>query len=222
MDEKHQIVKTNDGSDTLVSSIYGDKYHSKHGSLQESLHVFIEAGLKQKLHLETIHILEMGLGTGLNAWLTCLENEKYKKNIQYVGYEKHPIHLDIISNLNYLEVREDTHSYFQKIHESPWNKSIVISESFQLIKKDTDILFLEEKNIFDIIYFDAFAPDTQPELWSIELFEKLFQSMSTDGCLVTYCAKGQVKRNLKSAGFQIESIPGPIGKREMTRAWKNK
>lgn len=220
MEEKHQIIQTNDGSDTLISHIYGDLYHSKHGSLQESMHVFISSGLHQRLDLGVINVLEVGFGTGLNAWLTCLESTKFMKKINYTGFEKHPIDFSTIKKLNYSQLIEDQYERFNKIHRCTWGKMTSISESFNLIKKDKDIYTLEDGELYDVVYFDAFAPDTQPELWDTKLFNKLYGAMKMDACLVTYCAKGQVKRNLKAVGFEIEAIPGPVGKREMTRAWK--
>ena len=218
-----KLVVTNDGSNSVFSEKFNQQYHSLHGALQESLHVFIHAGLKFKQQtLNEISILEIGFGTGLNALLTLIEISKSNTKINFTTIEKYPLATDIIEHLNYHNVISENNcaAFFNQLHACNWNAFNDITNSFSLIKMQIDIEEIIFKNEFDIIYFDAFAPNTQPELWTIAIFEKMYNALKSNGILVTYCAKGEVKRNLKAAGFEIEALPGPIGKREMTRATK--
>lgn len=215
------VQLTADGSSTIFVPELNQHYHSTHGALQESLHVFIEAGLKN-IKTKNVSILEIGFGTGLNAWLTAIEAKKPAINVVYVAVEKHPVLEDELRLLNYtssIEEKEDA-SLFNALHDAVWEKTVSISPSFSLKKQQKNFLDITDKDAFDIIYYDAFAPNTQPELWTEEIFEKMFTALKPGGFLVTYCAKGQVKRNLKAVGFVLECLPGPPGKREMTRALK--
>lgn len=218
-----KIVATNDGSASVFSEKFNQQYHSLHGAIQESMHVFINAGLHFKIKsLNEISILEIGFGTGLNALLTLNEAIKSNTKINFTTIEKYPLDNDIIERLNYgfIISMDNSSALLNQMHACEWNSLTLISNEFYLKKVKLDFENIDFINEFDIIYFDAFAPNAQPELWTISMFEKMYNALKTNGILVTYCAKGEVKRNLKVAGFQIESLPGPVGKREMTRAIK--
>jgi len=217
---RKEFFKTHDGSYTLFLPEMDETYHSKFGAIKEALHVFINSGLSQ-INLPVINILEIGFGTGLNTFLSLkylLTQEKIHK-INYHSIEKYPLKSEIINFLNYA-VDEDEQKIFRYMHETEWNQAIEIIPGFQLYKDKTDLIKFELDSFFDLIYFDAFAPNKQPELWSQSIFEKMYRHMNTGGILVTYSAKGQVRRNMQSAGFIVERIPGPPGKREMLRAYK--
>lgn len=220
---KQELVITKDGSSSIFLADLDEHYHSVHGALQESKHVFIRAGLYEKLHQQdTLSILEIGLGSGLNALLTCVEALSAKQKIVYIAIEKFPLTENIYQQLNYCDlIQQDTCAfYFEKIHTSLWNTQIQLHDYFYILKLQQDIQDINILNQYDIIYFDAFAPSAQPELWTSSIFTSMFNALKADGILVTYCAKGIVKRTLKEVGFKIESLPGPAGKREMTRARK--
>lgn len=216
------IIQTEDGSNSIQSAKFEATYHSIHGAIQETQTVFIDAALKYKTPTQKeLSILEIGLGTGLNAFMTYLEAKKSNLHIQYTGIEAYPITLEVAQQLNYAELLEVTeeNAQFLKLHTSP-NESINLSPNFQFYKQIGRFEDLQAQEVFDIIYYDAFAPSVQPELWEIELLEKMYRALKPNGILTTYCAKGVFKRNLKQVGFKVEGIPGPIGKREMTRALK--
>lgn len=224
-----KIITTSDGSHSIYIPEMDEHYHSVHGAIQESKHVFIEAGLHYLLSKKTsaLNILEIGLGTGLNALLTFIEAEKKEVRINYTSVEAFPIDDELISALNYVKQlpespKMDISSSFRTIHSCAWGKENELSEYFSLLKLKGTLQNSElEKEHFDLIYFDAFGPPTQPEMWTDEIFLKLALSIKTGGGLVTYCAKGEVKRTLKRTGFTVETLPGPPGKREMIRAVKN-
>lgn len=217
----HKLTNTEDGSHTLVSSQFGELYHSRHGALTESNHVFIKNGLLPLIDkYNSLSIFEMGLGTGLNLLLTIKEIENKDIPIHYTTVETFPVSVSIAESLNYSEIIDFSPTLFQEIHSSEWNKIIQLTQNLSLLKIDDSVENISFQNNFDLIYYDAFAPATQPELWSEFMFKKIYDSMNQGGVLVTYSAKGQVKRNLKSVGFTIESLAGPPGKREMTRATK--
>lgn len=218
-----RIFETQDGSHSIFSEIYGVSYHSKYGAIQESQHVFLEAGLFPVMaRKKDVSVLEIGLGTGLNAFMTLLTAEKHKVKINYTGIEAHPISLEEVHQLNYttcLEA-EQWSDHFLKIHSSSEVDFHQLSPHFNFRKFQQKFEDLDYHNCFDIVYFDAFAPSSQPELWEVDIMQIMYKALKTDGILTTYCAKGAVKRTLKSIGFTVESIPGPPGKREMTRALK--
>lgn len=219
---KREIVKTNDNSSTLFVPDLDEHYHSIHGALQESRHVFIKAGLHELVNRKNeISILEVGFGTGLNALLTLLEAEQKDLSIHYKSLEKYPVTLDELKQLNYGELLKDSSGAFQQLHKAEWEKWVSVNKLFKIFKQQTDLKSFSAPAEFDLIYFDAFAPSAQADLWTIEIFTKMFQSLKPGGLLVTYCVKGEVRRNMKAAGFEVEKIPGPPGKREMARAWKN-
>ncbi len=213
------LVITNDGSPTLYVERFDEHYHSIHGSIQESLHVFIQAGLDYKAKQQpSIRIFEMGLGTGLNALLTLNYAQQHNVFIDYHAIELYPLTMESINKL--AQFPNFNHPNFLELHQIKSNKMLNIGENFRFTKYLQDINDYKPSQLFDLIYYDAFAPSAQDELWTVEMFQKMYDMLDDGGCLVTYCAKGIVKRTLKSVGFNIESLPGPIGKREMTRAIK--
>jgi tRNA U34 5-methylaminomethyl-2-thiouridine-forming methyltransferase MnmC len=215
-----RILKTNDQSDTVWSEQYGENYHSTYGAWTESMHVFINAGFKNCM-ANPMSIFEMGFGTGLNAFLTLLEAEKTTIPIYYYAIELHPIGFEIIQQLDYIELTNPGQKeIFLQLHKAAWNFPVEITSNFTLHKIQGDILFWHPGSTFDLVFFDAFSPNSQPELWTSEIFQKLNKCMNNQALLTTYCAKGSVRRNLISAGFSMERLPGPPGKREMLRATK--
>lgn len=216
-----EVVLTEDKSPTYYSKQFDALYHSRHGALTETNHVFIKAGLLKSLESKSsIHLLEIGFGTGLNAWAT-LKSKSKDSTIHYTALEKFPINMDNLMEFKSMLFGEmDDDRGFNDIHEANWNKTVTIQEGFILQKVEIDFLDFTTNNSFDLIYFDAFSPEVQPELWTQDFFIHLYKMLSPGGILVTYCAKGYVKRNLKAAGFVVEPLPGPPGKREMTRALK--
>lgn len=216
-----QIVKTEDGSATLYNCDLKEHYHSTFGALQESRHVFIKTGLDHlSSELDSINVLEVGFGTGLNALLALLWTNKNEKLVNYTGIEAYPVSMKTAEELNYPKILEVDEATFLKMH-SGGTESVNFSEHFifELISGLIQETQLEE-SFYDLVFFDAFSPDTQPELWTELLFEKLNRSMKQGGILTTYSTKGIVKRALKSAGFSVEKLPGPPGKREILRAKK--
>jgi tRNA U34 5-methylaminomethyl-2-thiouridine-forming methyltransferase MnmC len=215
---------TSDGSHTIAVPSMHVTYHSIHGAIQESMHVFINAGLQPLLHqCETLHIFEMGFGTGLNALLSLQQAIQHDQEIFYYAVELFPLKQDEYSPLNYpLQLHDDSlQDYFKQMHESEWEKDVAIHPLFTLHKTNQSLLNLTTHHPFNLIFFDAFAPSAQPELWTKEIFEKLFQLLANKGMLVTYCSKGDVRRAMQAAGFKVEKLQGPPRKREMLRAIKN-
>jgi tRNA U34 5-methylaminomethyl-2-thiouridine-forming methyltransferase MnmC len=223
-----KIIQTEDGSSSLLNVDLNETYHSIHGAIQESQHVFIEAGLNYLIHRsaqKSISILEVGFGTGLNALLTALIATKKNVKIEYETLEAFPLSQETISLLNYpLQLNTnatEAASIFNSLHQTEWNKAQMISPSFSLLKRDLKIQAAEfGKEKFDLVYFDAFAPDKQPEMWELPVLRKIVEAMKPQAVFVTYSAKGQLKRDLISLGLFVEKIPGPPGKREMIRARK--
>ncbi|MDD5570393.1 MAG: tRNA (5-methylaminomethyl-2-thiouridine)(34)-methyltransferase MnmD [Bacteroidales bacterium] len=221
--ENRKLILSEDGSHTVFDANVKEHFHSTFGAINESKEIFIKYGFNEILNSEKINILEIGFGTGLNAFLTFLENANHNKNIFYTAIEPYPVDEEIFLNLNYpqvLNVPENQKEVFLKMHKSPSGEKINISENFILLKEKIKLENFETKMKYDLIYFDAFSPEVQPELWTENIFKKIFDRLNINGILTTYSAKGEVKRNLKSAGFTIESLPGPKGKREVTRARK--
>jgi tRNA U34 5-methylaminomethyl-2-thiouridine-forming methyltransferase MnmC len=218
-----EIRITADGSTTLYRLDIDETYHSSHGALQEARHVFIQHGLAEYMKMGKVKILEIGFGTGLNALLTALFALDNKINIEYHGLEAIPLGDNILSQLNYAKAVDDDRApkLLEKMYRINWDELVVLNEYFSLKKiHDTLQNFKAPQTYYDLIYFDAFGPRAQAEMWQRDLFGKLFQSLKSGGILTTYCAKGSFKRDLKSIGFQVEALPGPPGKREMTRARK--
>lgn len=212
------LVITADSSPTLFSEEYNQIYHSNHGAISEGVHVFIENGLEKLKHLESINVFEMGFGTGLNAILAKRFSHKYHKNIYYETIEKHPL---VDSSLDQVKVhlpefKED----FEQIHASEWNNEVKLSDFFVFHKVENSLEKYVFNKKFDIIFFDAFSPNSQPELWTEEVFINIYHALNPNGFLVTYCAKGIVKRTLRASGFEVHTLPGPPRKREMVMAVK--
>lgn len=225
---RRKIITTADGSKTIHIEEWNEQYHSKHGAIREAYHVFIKNGL---FHLssskgdeetpQNISVLEIGFGTGLNAFISCLEADKLQRNINYVGVEAYPVSKEEIASLNYVElISKDAAAIFEKLHEISWGKPIAITSNFKLEKRQQFFSEIEDIESFDLIYFDAFGARVQPELWTEAIFEIMFSALKSGGVLVTYSAKGSVRRAMQSVGFTVERLEGPPGKREMLRATK--
>ncbi|WNH12915.1 tRNA (5-methylaminomethyl-2-thiouridine)(34)-methyltransferase MnmD [Thalassobellus suaedae] len=226
---EREIVITGDGSSTIHLPEWDEQYHSKHGAIQEACHVFIKHGLHHFCHSEiiseshpSISILEIGFGTGLNTFITLLEAEKLKLNIGYCGVEGYPVLMEEINQLNYPKELQATEKdvLFKKLHEVSWNERNIITPNFSLLKQHKFFNEIEEVDTYNIIYFDAFGARVQPELWTEAIFKKMYDALKFHGVLVTYSAKGSVRRAMQAVGFEVERLPGPPGKREMLRATK--
>ncbi|MBE9467378.1 MAG: tRNA (5-methylaminomethyl-2-thiouridine)(34)-methyltransferase MnmD [Bacteroidetes bacterium] len=217
---KSTIIKTNDGSDSLYVPELDEHYHSVYGAVQEAMHVYINNGFNFS-DISPISILEIGFGTGLNAFLTYLESKKTNRIVKYTSVELYPVASDIVEQLNYPEfINNEEKEFFYNLHKADWNCENRINDSFILNKINQDLLLYQPNEYFDLIYFDAFAPDKQPELWSVEVFRKLYNHLNENGILTTYSAKGIVKRALREVGFKVKRLPGPPGKWEMLRSQK--
>ncbi len=221
---KRSIVTTSDGSKTIKIEAWNEQYHSLHGALQEARHVYIEAGFKTFLerHADqtSMSVLEMGFGTGLNALLTVLESMIKPIKINYHGIDAYPVKAKELEALQYPDLLSCEPSFFNAIHKDNWGEEYKILPHFKLLKKLDLFSKLKYVSTFDVIYFDAFGPRVQPELWEAFIFENMFQALRPRGILVTYCAKGTVRRHMQAVGFEVERLPGPPGKREMLRATK--
>jgi len=216
---KRSLVVTEDGSHTLYIPVLDEHYHSVHGAIQESEHVFIRNGLNVLNEFPEIKILEIGFGTGLNALLTYRQALLVKQKVVYHAIEKYPLQPAEYEKLNYFQESDPTlKSKLLDMHQGSWESEFSIDQHFSLLKRKTDLTQTVFEGNYHLIYFDAFAPDKQPDLWEFKIFEKLAKAITPGGILVTYSAKGQVRRNLISAGFVVERLPGPPGKREMLRA----
>lgn len=218
---KREIITTSDGSTTIHLPDWNEQYHSKHGAIQEAYHVFIKHGLKL-FDKEEVNLLEIGFGTGLNAFITFLEAAKEQFSVRYVGVEAYPVALDEVSKLNYIqELKADKDaSVFKQMHQQPWGIPQEVTPYFSLEKRQQFFNEISDKETFDLIYFDAFGARVQPELWTEEIFQIMFNALKEKGILVTYAAKGSVRRAMQAVGFSVERLPGPPGKREMLRAVK--
>jgi tRNA U34 5-methylaminomethyl-2-thiouridine-forming methyltransferase MnmC len=218
---KREIIITADGSTTIHMPEWNEQYHSKHGAIQEAFHVFIKNGLEAHKSPE-LSVLEIGFGTGLNCYITLLEAAKKNLRIDYIGVEAFPIQEDEILQLNYvseLESRNYAHK-FEEMHLFPWDEKQQVHENFFLTKRQQLIKDISDIDAFDLVYFDAFGARVQPELWTEEIFQKMYASMKKNGVLVTYSAKGSVRRAMQAVGFKVTRLPGPPGKREMLQAVK--
>ncbi|MDO6492931.1 MULTISPECIES: tRNA (5-methylaminomethyl-2-thiouridine)(34)-methyltransferase MnmD [unclassified Cellulophaga] len=219
---KRKIITTGDGSKTIQIEDWNEQYHSIHGAVQEAYHVFIKHGLSL-FKDEPVSILEIGFGTGLNAIITALEAFKSNLTINYTGVEAYPVSLEEVSQLNYIEQlnAEESADVFAKMHKVEWEVSNTILPNFQLLKRKQDFLEITDKVTYNLIYFDAFGARVQPELWTETVFKIMYNALKTNGVLVTYAAKGSVRRAMLAVGFKVERLPGPPGKREMLRATKS-
>lgn len=221
---KRKIITTADGSKTIQIEDWNEQYHSIHGAIQEAKHVFIKHGLHEVIQneLNKISILEIGFGTGLNAFITCLEAEKLKIQVDYCGVEAYPVSQDEIRQLNYAELISDKNEHvFSKLHAIQWEEPIKITSNFTLTKRQQFFSQIDDVNYFNLIYFDAFGARVQPELWTESIFKIMYNALRTNGVLVTYSAKGSVRRAMQAVGFTVERLVGPPGKREMLRATKH-
>jgi len=222
MDDVVSLITTGDGSPSLLNKALDETYHSRHGALQESNYVFIDKGLaflhQEKNHHE-IRILEIGFGTGLNAWLTFQYHLKNGLPVHYTSLETYPLPGDVYSLLNYQFTEAERKSFLQ-LHQTNWNEVGEMAKGFSLEKVNQPLQRYSSNQKFNLIYYDAFAPNKQPDMWTIETLAKATTLLEKNGVLVTYCAKGQLKRDLKTLGLAVESLSGPPGKREMVRAIK--
>lgn len=218
---KRRLMDTNDGSKTIYIEELDETYHSFHGAIQEANHVFIKNGL-QAFENTAISIFEMGFGTGLNALITWMNCEKLNLSVHYTGIEAYPVEAELLEELNYtIELKEDASIKFESMHNALWDKTISLDKRFSLHKMNMKIEdFQPEMGSTDLIYFDAFGPNAQADMWDFAILLKMHQLLKIGGVFVTYCAKGQVKRDLKTLGFEVQSLDGPPGKREMVRAIK--
>ena len=219
---ERKIITTSDGSRSLYLPEWDETYHSRHGAVQEAYHVFIRMGLDRFEDRAGLSILEIGFGTGLNAFITLLEAARRNLAIHYHGLEAYPVEQEVIGELDYpasLGVQELA-PLFRRLHESPWEAETEITPAFHLFKQK--VLFSEFRSSggFDLVYFDAFGPRVQPELWTPAIFGNMHEALRPGGILVTYSAKGSVRRAMQEVGFSVERLPGPPGKREMLRATK--
>jgi tRNA U34 5-methylaminomethyl-2-thiouridine-forming methyltransferase MnmC len=224
MEDNVRIIETNDGSKSLYLPELDETYHSRHGALQESQHVYLKSGLEylvEKGASDSIRIFELGFGTGLNTYLTANYASQEDIPIYYRSIEKFPLNPKIIEALKYSDLIESKNDLFEKIIRAPWDAIQEISPHFKLEKIHGDFFeYVDEGDSFDLMYFDAFGFRAQSELWEKRAFEICASLLRVGGVLVTYAAKGVARRNLQSCGFDVERIPGAPGKREMMRATK--
>ncbi len=215
-------ITTKDGSHTLFNNSVGEHYHSVFGAIQESEHIFVHAGLEVKHTFpKVLRVMEIGFGTGLNALLTLKWGEDNQQPVHYLGIEAFPLTETTLTQLNYTEMLHIKSSLFLKMHHCITRQQITPYFSLQVLHEKLQD-FMPEKNQFHVVFFDAFSPDSQPEMWTEEGFVKLYDTLISGGTLVTYSCKGSVKRALKAAGFSLEKLPGPPGKREFLRATAQK
>ncbi len=226
---KPKIEITKDGSSTLIHPKYNAHYHSTAGAIEESDFVYLKSGLfyflsseKRQDLKQSCSILEVGFGSGLNAFNTLIKTEALALNIEYLGIETYPVTLDVIKQLNYPEQlsAQDQQAIYNTMHEVSWEKNHQITKQFSLEKRNHDIFSLKDTNKFDVIYFDAFGPTDQPELWTAPIFKIMFEALKNNGVLITYCAQGAARRAMQSVGFKVDRLSGPPSKRHILRAIK--
>lgn len=218
---KREIITTNDGSTTIHLPELNESYHSKHGAIQEAYHVFIKNGLSL-FEGKSVSVLEIGFGTGLNSFITYLEAKKSNQSIDYVGVEAYPVAVEEALQMNYLKelnANEEV-TIFKNMHESIWEEKIAISDDFSLTKRQQLFQDINDEDAFNLIYFDAFGFRVQPELWSLEIFQKMYNALKINGVIVTYACRSSIKNAMVECGFKVEKLPGAPGKREMLRAKK--
>lgn len=217
----NQLITTSDGSHTIYIPEMNEHYHSIHGAVQESTYIFINSGFDY-CKADPLNIYEVGFGTGLNALLTALKSRVGERPVNYTTIEKYPISKDMIRSLNHYQFAgKDGKEISDLIHSSLWDVNVNICHNFNLKKIKADFTSKSPEGTYDLIYFDAFGPDKQPEMWTKELFAGIAAMTKKNGVFVTYSAKGEVKRNLKACGFEVTLLPGPPGKRQIIRAIKN-
>lgn len=220
---KRRIITTSDGSKTIHLEDWNEQYHSKHGAVQEAYHVFIAHGLKC-FSDQKVNLLEIGFGTGLNALITLMEAGNYGLSINYTGVEAYPVSEEELQALNYIEIlnAEKYQDLFLKMHSTAWEIPTVITDKFEITKNKRHFKDIRAEGLFNLIYFDAFGARVQPELWTVPIFKNMYAALDWNGILVTYSAKGSVRRAMQEVGFDVERLPGPPGKREMLRAVKKR
>jgi len=218
---KREIIQTKDGSTSILLPDWNETYHSKFGAIQEAKHVFIKNGLSL-FEGKSVSILEIGFGTGLNAFITYLEAKNANQKIDYTGVEAYPVSQDDALKMNYVSELEANSSeeIFLKMHESDWDEKVILDSNFNLEKQNKKFQEIADEEKYDLIYFDAFGFRVQPELWSLEIFQIMFKALKPNGILVTYACRSSIKNAMKESGFEVEKLNGPPGKREMLRARK--
>ena len=220
LQQRVQLVQTSDGSQTLSVDGGVEHYHSTNGAIAEALHVYINAGLSPFLGRE-VNVFEVGFGTGLNAMLTYQFAVSNGTKVNYTSIERYPLPLELTAKLTYPEqVGLDREKYFNALHNAPWSRKVELDSYFSLQKIEDDLVEYSPLSGIDVVFFDAFAPDLQPQLWSLSIFEKVYKAMNEGGVLVTYSSKGFVKNNLRESGFYVKRLQGPKGKRHMILAQK--
>ncbi len=220
LQERVHVVETTDGSQTLSIDGGIEHYHSINGAIAEALHVYIDAGLAPFAGRE-VNVFEVGFGTGLNAMLAYQFAVCNATKVNYTSVERYPLPLNIVEKLTYPEqVELDREKYFNALHSAPWNSKVELDPCFTLQKVEVDLVEYSPSAEIDVVFFDAFAPDLQPQLWSLQVFERIYKTMNVGGVLVTYSSKGFVKNNLRESGFNVKRLPGPKGKRHMILAQK--
>lgn len=222
--ESLQIITTRDGSHTIFVPCISEHYHSIFGAVRESTHIFIQAGFNFLSDRKSFSVFEIGFGTGLNALLTYVAAAKKRNKIIYHAIEKHPLDNRLLHDLNYtnfISDRKKSGNAFKLMHQAAWNTYVSIDPCFTIHKIKDDFLTYSPSFHYDVVYFDAFAPAKQPEMWRKENFNKIYHMLNPEGILVSYCVQGQVKRDLKTTGFHVEILHGPQGKRHMLRARKS-
>lgn len=226
---QRKIITTADGSKTIHLPDWNEQYHSKHGAVQEALHVFIKSGLhhicyseRSEESLKDLSVLEIGFGTGLNAYLTLLEAPKIGLEINYVGIEAYPVSEQEITLLEYPKaiINQEQDELFDALHSVSWESEHQLTDKFVINKRKQFFKDIEDIDKYDLIYFDAFGARVQPDLWTEDIFRIMYKALKLNGVLVTYSAKGSVRRAMQAVGFTVERLPGPPGKREMLRATK--
>jgi tRNA U34 5-methylaminomethyl-2-thiouridine-forming methyltransferase MnmC len=213
------IIETSDGSHSLFVPALNETYHSRHGAIQESQWVFVKQGLDHVQESKKPRIHEVGFGTGLNALLALRWAEEHQVNVHFTTLETNVLSPELAAQLNYAS-SEKERSDFLKMHTCAWNEDVAVTSYFTLHKAQRRVQDEQAENQYDVVFYDAFGPPTQPEMWTLAIFQRMFAALKPSGIFVTYCAKGQVRRDLQSAGFTVERLPGPPGKREMLRATK--
>lgn len=215
------IETTDDGAPTLYRPDLDEHYHSTKGALTEARHVYIDMALRARGQRE-IDLLEVGFGTGLNAWLTLLEAREQGLNIRYTAFELYPLAPEVADRLGYPALTDPQQATaFARLHSCEWDRPVAITPQFTLHKRHADLTRTPVEGLYDVVYFDAFAPEKQPEMWSEAIFRTLYDHLAPGGILTTYCAKGEIRRRLQAIGFKVERLPGPPhGKREILRATK--
>ncbi len=219
--EEPVIIRTGDKSHTLYLPSLNESYHSRYGAIRESSHVFIQNGYLQTTQTP-LYIFEAGFGTGLNALLTHIASRRDKRTVYYSAIDLHPLDISVVNHLNYTSMLQTDEEIFRRLHNQPWDKEYLLDEKFYLKKIHADLITYHFTRHFDLVYFDAFGPAVQPEMWQETIMKRIFKALNPGGIFVTYSAKGSLRRSLSGIGFHVNRLPGPPGKREMIRAIKTR